>query len=148
MTEGTAIGMVEVKGLSTGVVAANLASQTAAVTFAGFGYLHDGQVMVTLRGSVDAVRAAVDAITGQFAEAAVHAASVIARPDGKIEPLLDERFVRFGGRAGAPAVPGRGRRYDPSPSTSKPAAAKKAQSRKTSKKRTGRTPDASNQPED
>jgi ethanolamine utilization microcompartment shell protein EutS len=142
MQEGAAIGMVEVNGLSTGVVAANLASHTAAVTVAGFGYLHDGQVMVTLRGSVDAVQAAVDAITGHLSEDAVHATSVIARPDEQVEPLLRERYVSLGGRAGAPPVPGRGRRYGASTLTPTPTEAKKAQPQKTTRKRTRRNPDA------
>lgn len=149
MQEGAAIGMVEVRSLSAGLVAANLAVQTAAVKVTGFGYLHDGQVMVTIRGSVDAVRAAVDAITGHLAEATLHASSVIARPDAQVESLLGERYVPIGGRAGAPRVPGRGRRYDTpaSTSTTATATAEKAPARKTTRKRAGGTPDASKQSE-
>jgi microcompartment protein CcmL/EutN len=105
--------MVEVQGLSMAVVAANLATQAASVTLGGFGYLHEGQVMVTIRGSVDSVRAALDAISGGLPGAAVHASGVIARPDPQVERVIGERFVPVGGRVGAPRVPGRGRRYNP-----------------------------------
>lgn len=107
--------MVEVKGLSTAVVAANLATHAAAVEVGGFGYLHEGQVMLTVRGSVDSVRAAIDAITGRLPGDAVRASSVIARPDPQVERVITERFVRVGGRVGAPRVLGRGRRYAPPP---------------------------------
>lgn len=117
--------MVEVRGLSAAVVAANLASQTAAVTVGGLGYLHEGQVMLTVRGSVDSVRAALDAVTAGLPSATVRASSVIARPDPQVEGVIAERFVSVGGRAGAPRVPGRGRRYaaaePPAPPASAPA---------------------------
>lgn len=145
--------MVEVKGLSTGVVAANIASQTAAVTVAGFGYLHDGQVMVTVRGSVDSVQAAVDAVTGRLAGAVVRSKSLIPRPDQQIEALLDERYVAIGSCAGAPPVRGRGRWYDSTTSagesekstaTKKAAGAKKAATKRTQIRR---EPDGSNRDE-
>jgi hypothetical protein len=110
-----AVGMVEVKGLSTAVVAVNVATQTAAVTVGGLGYLHEGQVMLTVRGSVDSVRAALDAITARLAPAGIRASSVIARPDTQVEDVISERFVPVGGRVGAPRVPGRGRRYSQAP---------------------------------
>ena len=139
VSDTLAVGMIEMKGLSTGVVAANIASQTAAVTVAGFGYLHDGQVMVTVRGSVDSVQAAVDAVTARLGGAVVRAKSTIPRPDPEIEALMDERYVAIGGRAGAPPVRGRGRWYDsPGPATNpKAAATKKASATRSTKTRRG-----------
>lgn len=117
-----AVGMVEVRGLSAAVLAANLAGHAAAVSVGGLGYLHEGQVMLTIRGSVDSVRAALDAVTGGLPRDMVRASSVIARPDPQVEGVIAERFVTVGGRVGAPRVLGRGRRYPPAAAAAAPAA--------------------------
>jgi ethanolamine utilization protein EutM len=106
-----ALGMVELRGLTSALVAANIAVNSARVSIAGFGYLHDGQVTVSLRGSVDSVRAAVDAIGAGLAAGVVGATSVIGRVSPALEPVLRERAVPIGGRVGAPKVRGRGRGY-------------------------------------
>lgn len=109
MTES--LGTVQVRGLASALRAANLAANTAAVTVAGFAYMHEGQVVVTLRGTVDSVRAAVDAVLGGLGPEVVTAHSVIGRVATDLDPVLRERTVRVGGRVGAPVVPGRGRAY-------------------------------------
>lgn len=102
--------MVEVGGLATAVVVANAATHTADVELTGFGYLHEGQVMVTITGSVASVKAAVDAMA-VAAGPSLRARSVIARPDPQIETVVAERQVGVGRRVGAPRVPGRGPRF-------------------------------------
>ncbi len=113
MTE--ALGMVEVRGLATALVAANLAVHTADVSISGFGYLHDGQVSVSVRGPVDAVRAAVEAIEERMPRGTVVASNVIARVAEELEPVLRQRAVPVGGRVGAPKVRGRGPAYRSAP---------------------------------
>lgn len=114
--------MVEVQGLPTAITAANAAVQAASVALHGFGYLHDGQVMVSVTGSVSSVRAAVDAMAAAAA-GRVRSHGVIASPDPQIAPVLAERRVPVGARVGAPRVPGRGPRFAaPRPTPAAPAA--------------------------
>lgn len=108
MADGNAIGMIEVKGLSNGVRAANAAVNAAEVRVTGLGYLHEGMVMVTVRGDVASVRAAIDAAAEEVGHGLVHAASVLARPAPQVEAVVRERMVAVGGRVGAPRVRGRG----------------------------------------
>ncbi|HEX5203907.1 MAG TPA: BMC domain-containing protein [Actinoplanes sp.] len=115
------VGTLQVRGLASAFRAANLAANTAAVTVAGFAYMHEGQVVVTLRGAVDSVRAAVDAVLGGLGPDVVTAHSVIGRVATDLDPVLRERTVRVGGRVGAPVVRGRGRAYaEPAPETGTP----------------------------
>lgn len=89
-----AMGLIEVKGLSRGLLAANVASNAAAVTVDGIGYVHNGVVMVTVRGDVASVRAAVDAAVAALgASGVVHALDVIPRPDADVSRIVAERSV-------------------------------------------------------
>lgn len=102
------LGMVQVRGLASALAAANLALHTADVRVAGFSYLQDGQVTVSLRGSVDSVRAAVDAVRDR-PDAETLGSSVIGRVAPSVEGVVQERSVTVGGRVGAPGLPGRGK---------------------------------------
>ena len=107
---GSAVGVVEVVSLSRAIDAANTAVNAAAVEIVGMGYALPGVVMVTVRGSVDAVGAAVAAVRGSLEPlGALHGSTVLARPAGGVEDLISQRQTVVGSRAGAPKVPGRGR---------------------------------------
>jgi microcompartment protein CcmL/EutN len=109
----SALGLVEVRSLTYAIEAVNTAVNAASVDLAGTSYALPGVVLVALRGSVDSVVVAVDAIRGRLDPLGmVHGHSVIARPDESIDELLAGRFVPIGARAGAPAILGRGRMHD------------------------------------
>lgn len=100
VSDGNAIAMIEVKGLSRGLRAASHAAHAAAVTVDGVGYIHAGMVMLALRGDVASVGAAmtsaVDALGGS---GAVHATGVIPRPDPGVADVVAQRsLIRPGGR--------------------------------------------------
>ncbi len=56
-----ALGMVETKGLTAAIEAADAMVKTANVVLTGKEYVGAGLVMVTVRGDVGAVKAATDA---------------------------------------------------------------------------------------
>ena len=108
-----ALGTVEVRSLAFAIEAADTAVKAAPVEIVSMSYALPGVVAVTVRGSVDAVAAAVAAVTGRLGTAgAIHGLSVLGRPDAAVDQLLAERSIVIGGRAGAPRVPGRGLMHD------------------------------------
>lgn len=107
-----AIGTVEVKSLAFAIEAADTAVKAAPVEIVATSYALPGVVAVIMRGSVDAVAAAVSAVEGRLGTAgAMHGRSVLGRPDAAVDQFIAERSVVIGRRAGAPAVPGRGRMH-------------------------------------
>lgn len=108
MSQG-AVGVFEVESLALAIGAADAALKAAPVSLAGTSYVLPGIIAVAVRGSVDAVTAAVDAVRDAFGGRALRAAVVIGRPEDAVETVLRERGTKIGRRAGAPAVPGRGR---------------------------------------
>lgn len=95
----SAMGLIEVHGLSRGLLAANIASNAAAVTVDGVGYVHNGVVMVTVRGDVASVRTAVDAaVEALGAAGVVRALDVIPRPAPDVSRIVDERSLIGAGR--------------------------------------------------
>lgn len=118
----SAMGMIEVKGLSRGLLAANVASNAAAITVDGVGYVHDGVVMVTVRGDVASVRAAVDAAVDALgATGVVQALDVIPRPDADVSQIVADRSLigtgrrAFGGPGGIGGFRSRGPGFVPAP---------------------------------
>lgn len=108
-----ALGTVEVRSLAFAIEAADTAVKSAPVEIVAMSYALPGVVAVTVRGSVDAVAAAVSAVTGRLGAAgAIHGVSVLGRPDAAVDQLLAERSIIIGHRAGAPRVPGRGPMHD------------------------------------
>ncbi len=104
-----ALGTFEVRSLAFAIAAADIAVKAAPVEIVSTSYALPGVVAVTVRGSVDAVAAAVAAVDDRLAAVgAMHGMSVLGRPDEAVEQLLEERAVIIGRRAGAPTVPGRG----------------------------------------
>ena len=59
-----ALGMIETKGLTGAIEAADAMAKTASITLSGKEYVGAGYVMVTCRGDVAAVTAATDAGAG------------------------------------------------------------------------------------
>jgi hypothetical protein len=95
------MGLIEVHGLSRGLLAANIASNAADVTVDGVGYVHNGVVMVTLRGDVASVQTAVDAAVDALgATGVVRAQDVIPRPDPDVSRIVAERSLIGAGRRG------------------------------------------------
>jgi ethanolamine utilization protein EutM len=83
---GTALGMVETKGLVAAIEAADAMVKAAQVTIVGRQLVGDGLVAVIVRGEVGAVKTAVEA--GAFAAQKVGeliSQHVIARPDESLE---------------------------------------------------------------
>ena len=84
-----ALGMVETKGLIGAIEAADAMVKTANVTLTGKEYVGAAYVMVTVRGDVGAVKAAVDA--GAAAARRVGelvAVHVIPNPHEEVEKAL------------------------------------------------------------
>lgn len=113
LTVSMALGTVEVRSLAFAIEAADTAVKSAPVEIVALSYALPGVVAVTVRGSVDAVAAAVSAVTGRLdAAGAIHGVSLLGRPDAAVDQLLAERSIIIGDRAGAPRVPGRGPMHD------------------------------------
>lgn len=113
----TAVGTVEVRSLAFAIEAADTAVKAAPVEIVATSYALPGVVAVIMRGSVDAVAAAVAAVEGRLGMAgAMHGRSVLGRPDAAVDQFIAERSIVIGRRAGAPAVPGRGRMHGQIPS--------------------------------
>ena len=86
---GSALGMIETKGLVGAIEAADAMVKAANVEIEGYRTLRNGQVSVLVRGDVGAVTAAVDA--GAAAAARVgelYATRVIPRPADGTEGII------------------------------------------------------------
>lgn len=84
-----ALGMVETKGLTAAIVAADAMLKSANVVLVGYDKVGSGLVCVMVRGDVGAVKAATDA--GAVAAEAVGqviSIHVIPRPHGEVEKML------------------------------------------------------------
>ena len=84
-----ALGMIETKGLTASIEAADAMTKAANVTLVGTEKIGSGLVSVIVRGDVGAVKAAVEA----GAQAASRlgelvAQHVIPRPNGDVEKIL------------------------------------------------------------
>jgi ethanolamine utilization protein EutM len=91
----SALGMVETKGLVGAIEAADAMLKAANVTLEGYRTLRNGQVTVTVRGDVGAVKAATQA--GAAAAAAVgdlYAVHVIPRPHADTESVVDAAVTK------------------------------------------------------
>lgn len=88
-----ALGMIETKGLTGAVEAADAMVKAANVNFVGYEKIGFGLVTVMVRGDVGAVKAAVDA----GAEAAkhvgeLHSVHVIPRPHSELERVILSQY--------------------------------------------------------
>lgn len=84
-----ALGMVETKGLTAAIEAADTMVKSANVTLVGYEKIGSGLVTVIVRGDVGAVKAATDA--GAIAAAnvgEVKSTHVIPRPHTDVEKFL------------------------------------------------------------
>jgi ethanolamine utilization protein EutM len=89
-TVGTALGLVETRGLAAGTEAADAMVKAANVMLLKRQQVGGGIITILVRGDVGSVQAAVDA--GAAAASAVGqvlAAEVIPRPAGEVEGILD-----------------------------------------------------------
>lgn len=95
-----AVGLIEVYGFSPAILAADIALKTADVELAAIESTRGKPgssglvVFVKLRGSVDAVKAAVEAgseVAARYTE--VIASHVIARPDESLNKVVNYRNV-------------------------------------------------------
>ena len=84
-----ALGMVETRGLTAAIDAADAMTKAAEVTLVGTEKIGSGLVTVMVRGDVGAVKAAVEA--GESAASRLGelvATHVIPRPHGDVEMIL------------------------------------------------------------
>ena len=84
-----ALGMVETRGLTAAIEAADAMTKAAEVTLVGTEKIGSGLVTVLVRGDVGAVKAAVEA--GESAASKLGelvATHVIPRPHGDVENIL------------------------------------------------------------
>ena len=84
-----ALGMVETRGLTAAIEAADAMTKAAEVTLVGTEKIGSGLVTVMVRGDVGAVKAAVEA--GQASAqrlGEIIATHVIPRPHGDVEKIL------------------------------------------------------------
>lgn len=88
-TGGTAIGMIETRGLVAAVEAADAMVKAAQVTLVSRQLVGDGLVTVIVKGEVGAVKTAVEA-GGAAAQKVGELVSqhVIARPDDAVEKVM------------------------------------------------------------
>lgn len=89
MNQGTALGMVETKGLVGAIEAADAMVKAASVNLVGKVHVGGGIVTVLVRGDVGAVKAATDA--GAAAAERVGdllSVHVIPRPHNELEAIL------------------------------------------------------------
>ncbi len=92
MAEGSALGMVETRGLVGALEASDAMLKAANVSIVGSEYIGAGFVTVMVRGEVGAVKAATDA--GAAAASAVGelvGVEVIARPADELSAILPGR---------------------------------------------------------
>ncbi|MDR1376958.1 MAG: BMC domain-containing protein [Synergistaceae bacterium] len=90
---GTALGMIETKGLVGAIEAADAMVKAANVTITGYEKVGFGLVTILVRGDVGAVKAATDA----GAEAAravgeVISVHVIPKPHADVESVILKKF--------------------------------------------------------
>ncbi|AYO66397.1 propanediol utilization microcompartment protein PduA [Klebsiella pneumoniae] len=86
-----ALGMVETKGLTAAIEAADAMVKSANVLLVGYARIGSGLVTVIVRGDVGAVKAATDAGAGAAAArhvGEVKAVHVIPRPHTDVEKIL------------------------------------------------------------
>ena len=92
---GSALGLIETRGLAAGTEAADAMVKAANVTLVTRQQVGGGIITIIVRGDVGSVQAAVDA--GAVAAAAVGrvlATKVIPRPAGEVEDILTRPPVR------------------------------------------------------
>ena len=84
-----ALGMVETRGLTAAIEAADAMTKSAEVTLVGTEKIGSGLVTVMVRGDVGAVKAAVEAGTDAASRLGeLVAAHVIPRPHNGVEKIL------------------------------------------------------------
>ena len=84
-----ALGMVETRGLTAAIEAADAMTKSAEVTLVGTEKIGSGLVTVMVRGDVGAVKAAVEAGTDAASRLGeIVAAHVIPRPHNDVEKIL------------------------------------------------------------
>ncbi len=84
-----ALGMVETRGLTAAIEAADTMVKSANVTLVGYEKIGSGLVTVVVRGDVGAVKAATDAGASSAANVGeVIATHVIPRPHSDVEKIL------------------------------------------------------------
>ena len=89
---GSALGLIETKGLVGAIEAADAMTKSANVTLIGYEKIGSGLVTVMVRGDVGAVKAAVDAgvaAAGRVGE--VVSTHVIPRPHTDIEVMIAKK---------------------------------------------------------
>lgn len=86
---GTAVGLVETKGLVGAVEAADAMVKAANVVVVGYRTMRNGEVTVVVRGDVGAVQAATSAAAvAARAVGTLTTVQVIARPDRDTEAMI------------------------------------------------------------
>lgn len=84
-----ALGMIETRGLTAAIEAADAMIKSAEVTLAGTEKIGSGLVTVMVRGDVGAVKAAVDAGSAMASRLGeLVATHVIPRPHSDVEKIL------------------------------------------------------------
>ncbi|WP_059236224.1 propanediol utilization microcompartment protein PduA [Escherichia albertii] len=83
-----ALGMVETKGLTAAIEAADAMVKSANVLLVGYEKIGSGLVTVIVRGDVGAVKAATDAGAAARNVGEVKAVHVIPRPHTDVEKIL------------------------------------------------------------
>ena len=84
-----ALGMVETRGLTAAIEAADAMTKSAEVTLVGTEKIGSGLVTVMVRGDVGAVKAAVEAGTDAASRLGeLVAAHVIPRPHNDVQKIL------------------------------------------------------------
>ena len=84
-----ALGMIETRGLTAAVEAADAMVKAAEVTLIGTEKIGSGLVSVMVRGDVGAVKAAVESGTAAASRLGeIIATHVIPRPHGDVEKIL------------------------------------------------------------
>lgn len=84
-----ALGMVETRGLTAAIEAADAMTKAAEVVLIGTEKIGSGLVTVMVRGDVGAVKAAVEAGTSAASKLGeLVATHVIPRPHGDVEKIL------------------------------------------------------------
>ena len=84
-----ALGMVETRGLTAAIEAADAMTKAAEVSLVGTEKIGSGLVTVMVRGDVGAVKAAVEAGTSAASKLGeLVATHVIPRPHGDVEMIL------------------------------------------------------------
>ncbi len=86
---GEALGLIETKGLTAAIEAADAMVKAANVTLIGYEKVGSGLVTVMVRGDVGAIKAAVDAGAAAGKKVGeVVAVHVIPRPHSDVEDIL------------------------------------------------------------